>query len=132
MLFKCCAILVFATCLAATSAHEVSDKEIIRMIDDIDSDETVPLFGGLNIVRSQQTSRNFESFNNEIADRAVQYLRSHELKFSVPADESGSARKLKIKIKSTHKQLVLVSLVMGFLKFMKKLYTNGDPFYEGL
>lgn len=87
--FVCVFIVAGLVCSAAAlPSQDNSEKDLINMINKIDSEPSVSLFGGLRVDRAE-TGRSFgasratESFE----ERAERYLATHELNFSFPGDE---------------------------------------------
>ncbi|KAL9694185.1 hypothetical protein quinque_013470 [Culex quinquefasciatus] len=85
--------LVFAVVILAVSAAAANTKEeqqMISLINEIDSDASFPLFGGLSIERSGESGeRSFgASTDEDLAGRAVRFLNTHTVKFNVPATEN--------------------------------------------
>lgn len=90
MYFKIGAIVLLA--FIAISKAEPSDREVIEMINQIDNEKSLNLFGGLSVVESKNFGERSASWmsSEDAVDRAVRYLNSHELKFAVP-NESRAA-----------------------------------------
>ncbi|XP_030371251.1 uncharacterized protein LOC115621681 [Scaptodrosophila lebanonensis] len=87
--FVCVVLVASFVCGAiALPSQDNSEKDLVNMLNRLDSEESVPLFGGLRIDRSE-TGRSFgankavESFE----DRAERYLETHELNLSFSGDE---------------------------------------------
>lgn len=90
MYFKIGAIVLLA--FIAISNAEPSDRDVIDMINQIDNEKSLNLFGGLSVVESENVGERSASWmsTESAVDRAVRYLNSHELKFAVP-NESRAA-----------------------------------------
>uniref|UniRef100_A0AAG5CMW2 Protein osiris 15 n=1 Tax=Anopheles atroparvus TaxID=41427 RepID=A0AAG5CMW2_ANOAO len=77
---------------AVAFADETTKEEsaVISVINEIDNEPQFPLFGGLTVERSADYEvRAFGARSTEdLAERAVRYLASHTLKFSVPSEEN--------------------------------------------
>lgn len=84
-----CVLLVtaFVCSAAALPSQDNNEKDLINMINKIDSEPAVPLFGGLRIERSE-TGRSFGSLKalESFEDRAERYLETHKLSLSFPSD----------------------------------------------
>lgn len=80
-MFVCVAMLM----LAGVSLAE-SDQDLIGAINRIDNEKSLYLFGGLS-VKQVKSGRSFGGYGAEetVVDRAIRYLKSHELEFSVPS-----------------------------------------------
>lgn len=73
---------------AALPSQDNSEKDLINLINKIDNEPSIPLFGGLRIDRAETgrsfgTSKSVESFQ----ERAERYLSTHELNLSFPGDD---------------------------------------------
>lgn len=82
------AVVAFGAVAYADSAKE--ESAMINLINEIDNEPRFPLFGGLAVERSNDYEvRAYGARSNEdLAERAVRYLASHTLKFSVPSEEN--------------------------------------------
>lgn len=87
--FVCVALLASLVCGSlALPSQDSGERDLVNMLNRLDSEESVPLFAGLRIDRSE-TGRSFgagkavESFE----DRAERYLETHELNLSFSGDE---------------------------------------------
>ena len=93
MISKVCVLAVLSvvlvgSVLAADSLPE--DKKVVDLINEIDKEKSVYLFGGLSVERSPQNGRSIsvQSTGEAIVDRAIQYMNEHTLKFKVPEDDA--------------------------------------------
>lgn len=83
-------LIALAACVCA-KPQIVNDKEnvnIINLINDIDAEKSLYLFGGLSVekVNGARGGRSFASDVADVQERVQDYLESHELKFNVPED----------------------------------------------
>ena len=85
-----CVVLVasFVCSAVALPSQDSSEKDLVNMINQVDAEPSVPLFGGLRIDRVEAgrsfgASKAVESF----AERAERYLATHELNLSFSGDE---------------------------------------------
>ncbi|XP_058811388.1 uncharacterized protein LOC131676286 [Topomyia yanbarensis] len=90
------ALVVLVVALAATTAASTREEEqMINLIDEIDSESSFPLFGGLSLERDESADgRSFAATGEELADRAVRYLNGHSVKFSIPAGDESEGRQM--------------------------------------
>lgn len=80
-------VATFVCGAVALPKQDANEKDLVNMINKIDSEPSVPLFGGLSIVRSESgrafgpaAGKAVETFE----ERAERYLKSHQLNFSFP------------------------------------------------
>lgn len=73
----------------ALPKQEKTERELVQLINKIDNEVSLPLFGGMRIDRSE-TGRAFGSAKGveSFEQRAERYLQSHTLRFSFPEEES--------------------------------------------
>ncbi|XP_017483956.1 PREDICTED: uncharacterized protein LOC108372716 [Rhagoletis zephyria] len=89
-----CAVLVAsficsAAALPSQQQLDNSEKDIINLINRVDSTDTLPLFAGLRVERTE-TGRSFGASAKSIEsvdERVERYLATHELNFGLPNDE---------------------------------------------
>lgn len=105
---KLCAIaLIFALIACAASENVApSDEKVISLIDQLDSEESLPLFGGLSLEKVEESSDEVSSRSSEsLTERLIRYVRSHKLNFEISEARSSVGGKTKPvivkKIKST-------------------------------
>lgn len=116
--FVCAVLIASFVCSAAAlpSLQQLdnSEKDVIGLINRIDSADSLPLFGGMRVERSE-TGRSFGAFAKgveSVDERVERYLATHELNFGLPSEEDeeveneyagrameGKENKLKIKKK---------------------------------
>lgn len=85
-----CVVLCVALigCATALPSQDNNEKDLINMLNKIDNEATLPLFGGLTIQRAE-SGRSFGVSTNGVEsfdERAERYLQTHQLNFSF-ADE---------------------------------------------
>lgn len=90
MFLKSSALVFAVVVLAVSAANTKEEQQMISLINEIDSDASFPLFGGLSIERSGESGeRSFGAAADEdLAGRAVRFLNTHTVKFNVPATEN--------------------------------------------
>ncbi|KAH8402763.1 hypothetical protein KR215_010276 [Drosophila sulfurigaster] len=87
--FVCVVLVASFVCGAfALPSQDNSEKDLVNMINKLDNEDSVSLFGGLRIDRTEAgrsfgSSKGIESFE----DRAERYLETHELNLSFSGDE---------------------------------------------
>lgn len=87
--FVCVVLLASLVCGAlALPSQDSSERDLVNMLNRLDTEDSVPLFGGLRIDRSE-TGRSFGAGNavESFEDRAERYLETHELNLSFSGDE---------------------------------------------
>ncbi|KAH8312765.1 hypothetical protein KR044_012721 [Drosophila immigrans] len=87
--FVCVVLVASFVCGAfALPSQDNSEKDLVNMINKLDNEDSVSLFGGLRIDRTE-TGRSFGSAKSveSFEDRAERYLETHELNLSFSGDE---------------------------------------------
>lgn len=105
MNLKICAVITFAIIGSVLCSENVpSDDSVIKMIDELDVEQSLPLFGGLTIDKienSDEVSPRSES----LTDRIIRYIRSHNVNVDLSEERSDVGGKIKPviikKVKST-------------------------------
>ncbi|XP_055551695.1 uncharacterized protein LOC129734023 [Wyeomyia smithii] len=120
MLLKNSVVVVLAMLVAAGAAasNTQQEQQMINLINEIDSEDSFPLFSGLTIERvdSADGARSFPAVDEDLADRAVRYLNSHSVKFSIPAGEESEGRQMEEARSSRLKRVFLPLLLALKLK----------------
>lgn len=105
---KLCAIaLIFALIACAASENVApSDEKVISLIDQLDNEESLPLFGGLSLEKVEESDEVSSRSSESLTDRLIRYVRSHKLNFEISEARSSVGGKTKPqvivkKIKST-------------------------------
>lgn len=99
--------IIFALFGYAACEKIPTDSEIISMIDKLDEEQSLPLFGGLSLEKVESVNDVSPRSSETLTDRIVRYLKSHSVNFenSFEAREGKSSiRPVKIikkKVKST-------------------------------
>lgn len=106
---KLCAIAViiaFIGCVACENAP--SDDQVISMINKLDEEQSLPLFGGLSLEKVE-SSDEASARSESLTDRIIRYLKSHKVNFEISEARSSVGGKIKPvivkKVKSTLKEL---------------------------
>ncbi|KAI8129951.1 hypothetical protein FF38_12536 [Lucilia cuprina] len=79
-------VATFVCSAVALPKQDTNEKDLVNMINKIDAEPSVPLFGGLRVERVE-TGRAFGASNKAVEsfeERAERYLQSHQLNFSFP------------------------------------------------
>ena len=78
-------VATFVCGAIALPKQDANEKDLVNMINKIDAEPSVPLFGGLRIERTE-TGRAFGSAKavETFEERAERYLQSHQLNFAFP------------------------------------------------
>ncbi|KAH8407117.1 hypothetical protein KR222_007435 [Zaprionus bogoriensis] len=87
--FVCVVLVASFVCGAlALPSQDNSERDLVNMINKLDNEDSVSLFGGLRIDRTE-TGRSFGSAKavESFEDRAERYLETHELNLSFSGDE---------------------------------------------
>lgn len=83
-------IAVVAIAVASASANTKQEQQMVNLINEIDQQESFPLFGGLSVERVEGGGRSFggADASEDLAERAVRYLNTHSVNFNVPEEDS--------------------------------------------
>lgn len=87
--FVCVVLVASFVCGAlALPSQDSSERDLVNLINKLDNEDSVPLFGGMRIDRTE-TGRSFGSAKaiESFEDRAERYLETHELNLSFSGDE---------------------------------------------
>lgn len=99
--------IIFALFGYAVCEKIQTDSEVISMIDKLDEEQSLPLFGGLSLEKVESVNDITTPRSSEtLTDRIVRYLKSHSVNFentSEARSNGGKIRPVKIikKVKST-------------------------------
>lgn len=83
-----------------------TDSEIISLIDKLDEEQSLPLFGGLSLEKVESVNDIVTPRSSEtLTDRIIRYLKSHSVNFEDSSEARSSGGKIKPviikKVKST-------------------------------
>lgn len=101
---KLCTVLIVALCITSIACEKVpTDSEVISMIDKLDEEKSLPLFGGLSLEKVDSANDNLPRSTETLTDRIVRYLKSHSVNYDLSEARSGGKIKPVIikKVKST-------------------------------
>lgn len=110
MSVKLCAIAIIIAFVGCVACENVpTDDQVISMIDKLDDEQSLPLFGGLSLEKVEGSTA-ASARSESLIDRIVRYLKSHEVNFELSeARESSVVGKTKPnivkKVKSTLKDI---------------------------
>lgn len=100
--------IIFALFGYAACEKIPTDSEIISMVDKLDEEQSLPLFGGLSLEKVESANDISARSSETLTDRIVRYLKSHSVNFEnnfEARSNGGKIRPVKIikKVKSTFK-----------------------------
>lgn len=120
-------LLAIVVCGGAQAAADPAESNVINSINDLDSEKSVYLFGGLSIEKNDEPISGPRSVSqDDVVQRAVQYMDSHRIQFTMPENEiEGSCVYVFANITSDSKLFVEEKLVkIKNLTSKLKEYTN--------
>lgn len=102
---KLCAIAIIVAFVGCVACETVpTDDQVLSMINRLDDEQSLPLFGGLSLVKVEG-SDTASARSESLTDRIVRYLKSHKVNFEISEARSSVGGKIKPvivkKIKST-------------------------------
>lgn len=91
MSFKLCALcaIVFALIGCIASENVPSDDQVISMINKLDEEQSLPIFGDLS-VEKVEGANDAVPRSESLADRIVRYLKSHKVNLEISEARSSS------------------------------------------
>lgn len=84
-------VVISALCVHSAFAAESISDHVIKVIDDIDQEKSIDLFGGvqLNRIENHNQQRAFPSEGESVVERLIRFVDNHE--FSIGNDnDSGN------------------------------------------
>jgi hypothetical protein len=97
--------IIFALVGYAACEKIPSDSEIISMIDKLDDEQSLPLFGGLSLEKVESVNDISPRSSETLTDRIVRYLKSHSVNLDNISEARSNGGKIKPviikKVKST-------------------------------
>ncbi|XP_065076972.1 uncharacterized protein LOC135700405 [Ochlerotatus camptorhynchus] len=120
MFLRSSALVILAVTIAvAAAANTKEEQQMVNLINEIDQQDSFPLFGGLTVER-EENGRSFDGGNadadEDLAERAVRYLSSHTVKFNIPEENSEEGRQMEEARSSRLKKVFLPLLLALKLK----------------
>lgn len=83
-------LVLCAICFASSSASTLpSDTEIISMIDTLDDESSMDLFGGLTYEKVSETQTATTRGIESLTERIVRYLKHHQLTMDLQNENVG-------------------------------------------
>lgn len=83
MSVKLCAIAIIVAFIGCVACENIpSDDQVISMINKLDDEQSLPLFGGLSLEKVEGTN-DASARSESLTDRIVRYLKSHEVNFEL-------------------------------------------------
>lgn len=109
MNYKVYAIAIIFVFVGSVACENVPrDDEVIAMVDKLDEEQSLPLFGGLSIEKVEN-SNEAAARSESLTDRIIRYLKSHKVNFEVSEARASVGGKIKPvivkKVKSTFQHL---------------------------
>lgn len=110
MKMKICALIFTFAILGSVLCEEnvvPSDEQVKGMIDELDEEQSLPLFGVLSIDKIDNNSGEVSTSRSEenLTDRIIRYIRSHNVNVDLSEERSDVGGKIKPviikKVKST-------------------------------
>ena len=116
--------IIFAL-LGFVSCEKIpTDSEVISMIDKLDDEPSLPLFGGLSLEKVESASEASISarMTESLSDRLVRYLKSHSVNLDnfEARSNGGKIKPVKIikKVKSTFSTIFFIKLLNDINSFI--------------
>lgn len=105
---KLCAVAVIIALVGYVACENVpTDDQVVSMINKLDEEQNLPLFGGLVLEKVENSDAAARS--ESLSDRIVRYLKSHKVNFEINEARSSVGGKIKPvivkKVKSTLKEI---------------------------
>lgn len=98
---KLCAMVVMiivAAFIDSIACEKIpTDSEVISMIDKLDEEQSLPLFGGLALEKVDGASDVLPRSSESLTDRIVRYLKSHSVNFDLSEARGKLGGKIKFK-----------------------------------
>lgn len=121
---KFCSIALIAVLVSCVACENVpTDDQVISMINKLDEEQSLPLFGGLSVEKvenSDDTSARFES----LTDRIVRYLKSHKVNLELNEARSSVGGKIKPNIVKKVKSTLNSKTIEIFPNILLSLLSN--------
>lgn len=84
-------LLISFTCICVGAEKDVENR-IIKIINQLDTEKHINLFGGLSIDKIS-TPRSFSGESSNLVDRISNYFETHELNFEILSDSTSKIGK---------------------------------------
>lgn len=121
-------VIIAALCISSIACEKIpTDSEVISMIDKLDEENSLPLFGGLTLEKVENANDNSPRSSESLTDRIISYLKSHTVNYELSeARTGGKIKPVKIikKVKSTFfKQKIFLpkKITKKLIKIMNRL-----------
>lgn len=117
--FYTIALLLAASFIGNILCEKIpTDSEVISMIDKLDEEQSLPLFGGLVIEKVESANDISPRSSESLTDRIVRYLKSHSVNLNDLSEARSNGGKIKPviikKVKSTFMKNEFFSLYIFF------------------
>jgi hypothetical protein len=100
-----------------------TDSEVISMIDKLDEEQSLPLFGGLALEKVESADDVVPRSSESLTQRLIRYLKSHSLELENVIDSSEARSNVGGKIKP-----VIIKKVKS--TFFKRHFLHFSYFFE--
>jgi hypothetical protein len=102
----CVLVFTFAIIGSVLCEEKVpSDEQVKGMIDELDEEQSLPLFGGLSVDKIENSGEVSPRSDESLTDRIIRYIRSHNVNVDLSEERSDVGGKIKPviikKVKST-------------------------------
>lgn len=76
-------VIIAALCITSIACEKIpTDSEVISMIDKLDEENSLPLFGGLTLEKVVESANDNSPRSSEnLTDRIIRYLKSHSVSY---------------------------------------------------
>lgn len=117
---KLCAITILIVAFIGCALSEdiaKTDEEVISLINQLDDEESLPLFGGLSLEKVENSDQVSAPRGSEsLTERLIRYVRSHKVNFEISEARSSVGGKTKPvivkKVKSTLNKIINFSYIL--------------------
>lgn len=87
---KLCAVAIIVAFIGCVACENVpSDDQVISLINKLDEEQSLPLFGGLALEKVENAGE-ISPRSEGLTDRIVRYLKSHKVNFEISEDRSSN------------------------------------------
>ncbi|CAH1729614.1 unnamed protein product [Chironomus riparius] len=86
-------VIIAALCISSIACEKIpTDSDVISMIDKLDEENSLPLFGGLTLEKVESANDNSPRSSESLTDRIISYLKSHTVNYELSEARTGEAR----------------------------------------
>lgn len=88
---KLCAIAIIIALIGFVACESIpSDEQVVSMINQLDEEPTLPLFGGLSLEKVPNSDEISARSAESLVDRIVRFLKTREVNFEISEARSSS------------------------------------------